>query len=337
MFLNKVALRSRLDERVIGITTLLTITMYLTCTTSIVAEISNEQTNNALHIKRVSIREHLTSRGASGNTVNEVLKSVALDEKINHELLEFLGVNLDSVIDSEGWADNRWEDSRFIRIAVRDNDDRKVMCDFDRDTGRFERYHKSILLHSKSFHGMNEADLSNYIISKEKAFSIIEKLLVLAGIDLDVNPENLESYQTFQWKYSDPQEYDGIRCQSTLIVRLDAVSGEVLGFSFYNLHIAPPEKTEPVVTKEAALQIASAWIEKTGYDFLPEVMQMLYAPGSNIWSGKRDIDPFITADRFRLCWRVGLKDASYPERLTATSVFVDAITGEIVGGIDFGM
>ena len=130
---------------------------------------TNGLTNNALHIKRVSIREHLVSRGASGNTANEVLKSVALDEKINHALLEFLGVNLDGVIDSEGWADNRWEDSRYIRIAIRDNDDRKVMCDFDKDTGRLERYRESISLGSESLQGMNDDDLNDHIISKESA------------------------------------------------------------------------------------------------------------------------------------------------------------------------
>jgi len=334
MFLNKLSLGSRLDERVLGVTSLLTITIYLLCTISTVAQILNEQTNKASHIKNVSIREHLTSRGASGNTVNEVLKSVALNERINYELLEFLGVNLDSAIDNEGLADNRWENSKFIRIDVRDNDNRRIMFGFDKDTGRFERYHKSILLHSQ---GMDEDDLSNYIISKEKALSIIEKLLLLAGVDLDVKPEKLESYQKLQWRYYDRQEYDGILCQSALNVQLDAISGEVLGFCFHNLHLALPEKKEPVVTKEAALQIASEWIEKTGHNFLPEVMRLLYAPGSNIWSGKRDIDPFIMEDRFRLCWYVNLKDATYPERLSGNSVYVDAITGEIVGGEDFGM
>ena len=298
---------------------------------------TNGLTNNALHIKRVSIREHLVSRGASGNTANEVLKSVALDEKINHELLEFLGVNLDGVIDSEGWADNRWEDSRYIRIAIRDNDDRKVMCDFDKDTGRLERYRESISLGSESLQGMNDDDLNDHIISKEKALTIVKQLLSVAGIDLSVKPEKLEFNRAFQWHYYDPQEYDGILCQSALHVRVDAVSGEVLGFSFYNLHIAHPEKKEPVVTEESALQIASEWIEKTGRNFLPEVMRLLYAPGSNIWSGKRDIDPFITEDKFRLCWYVNLKDAAQPKHLSGNSVYVDAITGEIVGGEDWGM
>ena len=326
-----------LNQKLLRMNIFLLVTVYLLFPVSVYTQTLSERTTNAFHVKNVSIREHLMSRGASGNTVNEVLKSVALDEKINHELLDFLDINLDSAIDNEGLADNRWEDSRFIRIAIRDNDNCRVMCGFDKETGRLERYHKSTSLGSESLQGMNDDDLNDHIISQEKTLLIVEKLLSVAGIDLSVKPEKLEFNRTFQWHYYDRQEYNGILCQSALHVRLDPVSGEVLGFNFYNLHIAPPEKTEPVVTKEDALQIASTWIEETGRNFLPEVMRLLYAPGSNIWSGKRDIDPFVTEDKFRLCWYVNLRDAAQPKRLSGNGVYVDAITGEIVGGEDWGM
>ena len=291
-------------------------------------------------IKAVPLSEYLVSRGARGNTLGEVLDSVGLCKKINHELFAYLDIDLNETVAYDGprLIRERWEDSNLLWVDTDTNDVLRRYA-FDMHTGHLERA-LTVLSPDMNLHdSLTKEEQKKLRISKEEALSIIKKVVSLAGFDFEIKPEKLEfNHNILIWHYSDFLEYYGIRSQSRIGIGVYALTGKVRTFSAYNLYLPPPTETEATITGTMAADIASAWGENRELIIRPETISLTYAPGSNIWSGERDVDPYIIEDKFRLCWSVALVYSSHPDRLVdGVILFIDALTGEIVGGMDTKM
>lgn len=288
-------------------------------------------------IKTVPLSEYLVSRGARGNILREVLESVGLREKVNHELFEYLDIDLNETVagDESRLIRESWEDSNLLWL-VTDTDDVLKQYAFDMRTGHLERALTILSPDMNLPDGLTGEELKKLLISKEEALSIIKKVVSLAGFDFEIKPEKLEfNPHIYIWHYSDFPEYYGIRSQSKIGIGVYALTGKVRTFSAYNLYLPSPTETKATITDKMAADIASAWGENNGFIVRPETISLTYAPGSNIWSGQRDAAPYVVEDKFRLCWSVALRSAEHPEHFSdGVILFIDALTGEISGGMD---
>ena len=289
-------------------------------------------------VRQVTLTAHLASHDASGNTVREVLESVGLFEKINQQLLAYLGVSVEATVDynTSLSVHEKWEDSNLLWLITTDENDVHHKCAFDIKTGRLERALAFLYPDMNLPNDVDDNELEAMIIPKEEVLSIAKRVVALAALDIEIKPEKLEfKPQILTWHYADIPEYYGIRSQSRIGIGVQAVTGKVRAFSLYNCHLPPPEKTKAVLEAKDALDIAGLWGKNNNFVVRPETVFLTYARGSNLWSGQRDIDSYIVEHKFRLCWSVALVSAEHPDRLNeSVIVFVDACTGEIVGGMD---
>jgi len=288
--------------------------------------------------KRITFAEHLASYNASGNTVGEILESIGVYEKVNKELLAYVGISLNAKIDNSHFPAgyNKWENSNLLSLTIVDENDFSYRCAFDVKTGRLERAIAFLYPNMNPPADMDDSELESLIISKDEALAKVKKTVALADLDIEIKPEKLEfKPEVLTWHYTDWPEFHGIRSQSRFSVGVQAITGKIRAFSLYNSHLPPPEETKAVLTDKDALDAAILWGKDTGYVPRPETVSLTYALASNLWSGQRDVDPYVVEDKFRLCWSVALVPVEHPDHLCESLIiFIDASSGEIVGGMD---
>lgn len=297
---------------------------------------AEEYFSQDLRNSRARHAEYLASFNASGCTVGEILKSIGVYEKVNKELLAYVGISLDAEIDNTRFpVMDTWENSNLLSLDLVEKNDFSYRCAFDVKTGRLERALAFLYPNMNPPSGISDSELKKLIISKEEALAKVEKVVALAGLDIEIQPEKIEfKPEVLTWHYTDWPEFHGIRSQSRFLVGVQAVTGKIRAFSLYNSHLPPPEETEAVLTDKDALDAAILWGKDIGYVPRPETVSLTYALASNLWSGQRDVDPYVVEDKFRLCWSVALVPAKHPDHLCeGIVVFVDACSGEIVGGM----
>ena len=114
-------------------------------------------------------------------------------------------------------------------------------------------------------------------------------------------------------------------------VFLNAETGKVLSVSFASPSIDPPVTNENV-TREQALRIAETQLNAVGLDVaaLPIVMaKKEIVPVNHFWESGRDFPPSLQT---RVVW-----NCHYGIPLDTLEVWVDAATGDVVGGTRVGV
>lgn len=210
---------------------------------------------------------------------------------------------------------------------------------FDLNTGYLACYFS--IIEEEVPKGLNKNDA----ISKEKAENIAQKLLKDLGVEpgfefekikykgpSSIGPEGSDVLAGAEWNLSGCLKYEGIPYfPSGLKICLSAYSGAVIAY-FYDPIGPPPASLEEQISPSQASTIVKDFLGIGYWDLLtglkmPKPDKIITCGNSYFTSpGER---PLVQGHTSYLCWDVIVDNGrDFPLR-----VFVNAATGEIIGGI----
>lgn len=173
------------------------------------------------------------------------------------------------------------------------------------------------------------AEAANYARVSEKNYSLktqtdlsfiiseLEESLQLDGYTLVDCNDDLTGIWSLLWQ---KQCENGIlNPYDAVSVAIDASNGELCSLA-RNTDL-PNTTGSPVITEEDALRIAQP-IRDTFPDITQTTIELAYFRPNFYWESEGT--PFVEADFIRMAWKISLD--------TCATIYVDALTGEILGG-----
>ena len=188
-------------------------------------------------------------------------------------------------------------------------------------------------------------------ISKEQAMEKIKELLQRLGTgknlvidkvyfeDSSISPVSGhdENLLYGAWVVTGHLSYNGIYCAGAgMRIEISAYSGKILLYYYHPLY-SVPKTMEEKITPTQALQIGKDLLEnyygrRFSTDELDEPVRRIIR-GNNCWTRRRG-EMIQRENEALLCWVVRVKDKDETGWSSPPSVFINATTGEVCGGVN---
>lgn len=196
-----------------------------------------------------------------------------------------------------------------------------------------------------------EGNSTEGLLSEDEAVKACKAFTEMAGLT-SASPDaklNFSSYQAWKQKLSEfgqPQftheyweisvDYDrkGIRCESGVRMKIDAQSGKLL--EVIHIPYIAPRSLAVNTTKANAIQSVRTTLFQGAVDeveFLSDLDALKIVRPTNFWTRGPEVSLALTSPDTCLAWVVHCRLLS--ESPVDAEVYVDAASGEIVGGMTF--
>ncbi len=282
----------------------------------------------------LSVEDNMKIHGIRGDTVSDILKSARLEDKIDKRIFRFFDIDPEAHIQKDARVPR---DSSELLIWMAEDDDRGLQYAFSLDSGRLRRY----ILRVPAIDIISlpkDLDWRAHIIPFDQALAKLTELMGILVPGETPEPDTLTIYEFPNpaenlWRYSSFATHKGIQCDRCVKICFNAFTGTMVSLNLHNVHIPLPEQTEPKIPLETAWKTARLLAQKHGLQTGEVENAALYiARPSNVWMPDAVYNQNIYEEVFRLCWRIEIFSCAGEFKKPAGSIFVDALTGDVMGG-----